>query len=105
MLFGSFVFRFWFEVGVAFSARCLGRARNFFVYLGRETPSFWRSTLRFEVHCVQMAKADARVPSLCLTNVRHQLRGRRVKQSPQHGKTAARLRCLPPTRAAFRCAL
>src|SRR4030095_2524662 len=104
MLFFSFLFRFWF--GVGFSARHFARAEKFFVRLGQRTPSVWRSRPQhFEVHFVPMAKGDAKVRSLCATNAQPPPRDPLVKRSRPHGKRAARLRYLPPTRAAFRCAL
>src|SRR6266508_1631838 len=98
-------FRFWFEVGVGLFARYLVRAKKSFVGWGQWTPSFRRHMPpRFEVRCVQMAKAAARVRSLYATSARHQLRDRLVKRSWQHGKRAALLGCLLPMRVAFRYA-
>src|SRR5262249_1366273 len=102
MLFFSFAFRFWFEVGVGFSERYLVRPERFFVSSGQTTPSLLRpKPLRFEVHCVQMAEADGTVRSLCAASDSPQLRDRFSRQLRQHGKRASRLPCLLPMRAAF----
>src|SRR4030095_7338308 len=103
MLFFSFISRFWF--GVEISARDLVRAEKFFLCLEQGTVSVWPKQQRFEAHCVQMARAAARVRSLYATSARHHLRNRLVKRSRQRGKKAARLRCLLPMHAGFRYSL